>query len=98
MRIAAKMSSSLPFRMNCAIPLAAMNSAAMLLESRELDSAEREWTIQVVRRQCRTMKILLDDLLDVTRFTLGRVTLKKQTLTLASVIRIPRSKRHNPHG
>ena len=32
------------------------------------------------------MKILLDDLLDVTRFTLGRVTLKKQTLTLASLI------------
>lgn len=67
-------------------PLAAIDSAAMLLESVQLDSAKRDWTIQVVRRQCRTMKILLDDLLDVTRFTLGRVTLKKQTLTLASVI------------
>ena len=67
-------------------PLAAIDSAAMLLESVQLDSAKRDWTIQVVRRQCRTMKILLDDLLDVTRFTLGRVTLKKQTLTLASLI------------
>lgn len=67
-------------------PLAAIDSAAMLLESVQLDRAKREWTIQVVRRQCRTMKILLDDLLDVTRFTLGRVTLKKQTLTLGSLI------------
>ena len=67
-------------------PLAAIDSSAMLLETAQLDSAKREWTIQVVRRQCRTMKILLDDLLDVTRFTLGRVTLKKQTLTLASLI------------
>ena len=67
-------------------PLAAIDSSAMLLESAQLDSAKRDWTIQVVRRQCRTMKILLDDLLDVTRFTLGRVTLKKQTLTLASLI------------
>ena len=67
-------------------PLAAIDSSAMLLETPQLDSAKREWALQVVRRQCRTMKILLDDLLDVTRFTLGRVTLKKQTLTLASLI------------
>jgi signal transduction histidine kinase len=67
-------------------PLAAIDSSATLLECAHLDSAKREWAIQVVRRQCRTMKILLDDLLDVSRFTLGRVTLQKQNVTLASLI------------
>ena len=77
-------------------PLAAIDSSAMLLETPQLDSAKREWALQVVRRQCRTMKILLDDLLDVTRLTLGRVTLKKQTLTLRVTDRFEQSRRHNP--
>jgi signal transduction histidine kinase/CheY-like chemotaxis protein len=67
-------------------PLAAIDSSAMLLESAQLDSIRRAWAIQVVRRQCRTMKILLDDLLDVSRFTLGRVTMEKQNIPLASLI------------
>jgi signal transduction histidine kinase len=67
-------------------PLAAIDSSATLLEYAHLDSAKREWAIQVVRRQCRTMKILLDDLLDVSRFTLGRVTLQKQAVTLTALI------------
>jgi signal transduction histidine kinase len=67
-------------------PLAAIDSSAMLLEYAHLDSAKREWAIQVVRRQCRTMKILLDDLLDVSRFTLGRVTLQKKALSLTALI------------
>lgn len=67
-------------------PLAAIDSSAMLLEHPHVDSVKRDWAIQVVRRQCRTMKILLDDLLDVSRFTLGRVTLQKQSLSLAALI------------
>ncbi|WON73774.1 ATP-binding protein [Nitrosospira sp. Is2] len=67
-------------------PLAAIDSSATLLEYAHLDSAKREWALQVVRRQCRTMKILLDDLLDVSRFTLGRVTLQKQNIALTALI------------
>lgn len=67
-------------------PIAAIDSSAQLLQSSGLDSRQREFAAQVVQRQCKAMKILLDDLLDVSRLTLGRMTLHRQSVTLASVI------------
>ena len=67
-------------------PLAAIDSSALLLETPALDIAKRQFATQVVQRQCKAMKILLDDLLDISRLSLGRMTLHKQCVTLASVI------------
>jgi signal transduction histidine kinase/ActR/RegA family two-component response regulator len=67
-------------------PLAAIASSATLLESPDLGSKEREKAVQIVQRQCRVMKILLGDLLDISRLSLGRMILHKQCVTLASVI------------
>ncbi|PTR10792.1 signal transduction histidine kinase [Nitrosospira sp. Nsp5] len=67
-------------------PLAAIDSSAMLMESPNLGSREREKAIRIVQRQCRAMKVLLDDLLDISRLSLGRMTLHKQCVTLASII------------
>lgn len=67
-------------------PIAAIDSSAQLLQSSGIDSRQREFAAQVVQRQCKAMKILLDDLLDVSRLTLGRMTLHRQSVTLASVI------------
>ncbi|MDQ3186401.1 MAG: GAF domain-containing protein [Pseudomonadota bacterium] len=67
-------------------PIAAIDSSARLMQSPGLDGRQREFAAQVVQRQCNAMKILLDDLLDVSRLTLGRMTLHKQSVTLASVI------------
>lgn len=67
-------------------PLAAIDSSALLLESPNLDVAKRELATRVVQRQCKAMKILLEDLLDISRLSLGRMTLHKQCVTLASII------------
>lgn len=67
-------------------PLAAIDSSAMLMESLDLGSREREKAIRIVQRQCRAMKVLLDDLLDISRLSLGRMTLHKQCVTLNSII------------
>ncbi len=67
-------------------PLAAIDSSALLLESPNLDVAKRRLATLVVQRQCKAMKILLDDLLDISRLSRGRMTLHKQCVTLASVI------------
>ncbi|HVW65170.1 MAG TPA: GAF domain-containing protein [Nitrosospira sp.] len=67
-------------------PLSAINNSAALLELPEIGSDKRQWAAKVVQRQCRAMKILLDDLLDASRLSLGRLTLHKQNVTLVSVI------------
>lgn len=67
-------------------PLAAIDSSALLLELPNLDAAKRELATKVVQRQCRTMKILLDDLLDISRLSLGRMTLYKQHVSLGSIL------------
>lgn len=67
-------------------PLAAIDSSAMLMESPDLGDREREKATQIVQRQCKAMKILLDDLLDISRLSLGRMPLHKQCVTLASII------------
>lgn len=67
-------------------PLSAIENSAMLLELPEIGGDKRQWAAKVVRRQCRAMKFLLDDLLDASRLSLGRLTLHKQNVTLASVI------------
>jgi signal transduction histidine kinase/CheY-like chemotaxis protein len=67
-------------------PLSAIVNSAMLLELPDITADKRQWAAKVVQRQCRAMKILLDDLLDASRLSLGRLTLHKQNVTLASVL------------
>jgi two-component system CheB/CheR fusion protein len=67
-------------------PLAAVTSAAALLTEESSTAAQREQAAQIVRRQSRTMKVLLDDLLDVSRLTVGQLELHLQDVTLCSVV------------
>jgi signal transduction histidine kinase/CheY-like chemotaxis protein len=67
-------------------PLSAIENSATLLQLPEIGDEKHQWAAKVVQRQCRAMKILLDDLLDASRLSLGRLTLHKQNVTLASVI------------
>ncbi|HVK53461.1 MAG TPA: PAS domain S-box protein [Burkholderiales bacterium] len=67
-------------------PLASLSSAAQLLQSPDLDAEGRQWAAQVVQRQSKSMGILLDDLLDISRLTLGRLTLRKQHVALATIL------------
>jgi signal transduction histidine kinase/CheY-like chemotaxis protein len=68
-------------------PLAAIRNALWLLE--EMGSKEERAARQreVIQRQTGHLVRMVDDLLDVSRVTLGKILLKKQPVDLADVVR-----------
>ena len=67
-------------------PLAPIRHAVKLLESASPDDRRRKWSQEVISRQVQRMALLLDDLLDVSRITTGRLQLKKEHVELASLV------------
>jgi PAS domain S-box-containing protein len=67
-------------------PLAPIRNAAQMLDSPKLGSEQLQWAQRVIQRQVKHMAWLLDDLLDVARITQGKLELKKQPITLNSVV------------
>jgi PAS domain S-box-containing protein len=67
-------------------PLAPIRNAAKLLEAPGADDRQRQWGRDVIARQVQRMALLLDDLLDVSRITSGRLQLRKQPVDLASLV------------
>ena len=67
-------------------PLASIASASELLLMPRLPQAALEKAAQVVQRQARAMKVLLDELLDVSRLTLGRLTLNRHPVSVGTFI------------
>jgi PAS domain S-box-containing protein len=67
-------------------PLAPIRSAAHALGQSELSPTDLDWCRDVITRQVKHMALLLDDLLDVSRITTGRIELKKETVQLEAVI------------
>lgn len=59
-------------------PLASIHAAGTALAEPDLPAPERGRVIDIVRRQTQTMKVLLDDLLDVSSLRLGRMNLRKR--------------------
>ena len=67
-------------------PLAPIRNAAKLLEAPGADDRQRQWGRDVIARQVQRMALLLDDLLDVSRITSGRLQLRKEAVDLASLV------------
>jgi signal transduction histidine kinase/CheY-like chemotaxis protein len=67
-------------------PLAPIRHAARMLESRAIDESQQKWARDVISRQVRRMALLLDDLLDVSRITQGRLELKIEIVSLQSIV------------
>ncbi|HEX2162558.1 MAG TPA: ATP-binding protein, partial [Thermoanaerobaculia bacterium] len=67
-------------------PLAAVDSGLALLESDTLDDAERRRTRRMIRQQTAQLTRLLDDLLDVTRISRGKIRLRKRPIDLVEVL------------
>jgi PAS domain S-box-containing protein len=67
-------------------PIAAIHGASQLLGRLETES-ELEWAKDVIHRQIANLSHLIDDLLDVSRITRGKIVLRKQPLDLAPIIR-----------
>lgn len=67
-------------------PLAPIRNAAEVVGSAQATAAQRQWGHEVIGRQVRNMALLLDDLLDVSRITRGRLELKKSIVVLADLV------------
>ncbi len=67
-------------------PLAAMQSGIELLKLTPLPVKKVPWARDLLQRQLRHLKRLIDDLLDVSRITTGRVQLRRETVELKKVI------------
>jgi PAS domain S-box-containing protein len=67
-------------------PLAPIANAVEILRVKGGDQQEVVWSRDIIDRQVRHMAYLLDDLLDVSRITRGRLKLRKSRATLESVV------------
>jgi signal transduction histidine kinase/DNA-binding response OmpR family regulator len=68
-------------------PLAPICNAAQLLKlNTSDDDADMKWTTEVIDRQVNQMVRLIDDLLDVSRITSGKIRLKRQVMDITRVV------------
>jgi signal transduction histidine kinase/DNA-binding response OmpR family regulator len=67
-------------------PLAPMRSAAQLLKMPGVGESQSHMAREIIERQVRHMVRLIDDLMDVSRITLGQVNLRHERVNLGAVI------------
>jgi signal transduction histidine kinase/CheY-like chemotaxis protein len=68
-------------------PLAPVHNAVRLLQMKVPDHPDVGWAAGVIDRQVVHMVRLVDDLLDVSRITQGKIRLQREAVDLASVLR-----------
>ncbi|MCI0455585.1 MAG: ATP-binding protein, partial [Gemmataceae bacterium] len=67
-------------------PLAPIRNAVQVLRLLAQDNPNLRWAGEVVERQVQHLSRLVDDLLDVSRFMRGKITLRKESIDLAAVV------------
>ena len=67
-------------------PLAPLRNAVSILRLKESPDPDVLWCRGVIERQAAQLTRLVDDLLDVSRITLGKIKLQPQPLDLGSVV------------
>jgi signal transduction histidine kinase len=67
-------------------PLAPLVTSLELLRRHKLDAATSKNVLDVMARQTSQLRRLVDDLLDVSRVSRGRIELKRERLTLSEVL------------
>ncbi|HEY7799464.1 MAG TPA: ATP-binding protein, partial [Hyphomonadaceae bacterium] len=67
-------------------PLSPIRNAVQILDLHTATERQKQWSREVIARQVKHMALLLDDLLDVSRITRGRLQLRKDFVDLESVI------------
>ncbi|MCK9620432.1 MAG: PAS domain-containing protein [Methylobacter sp.] len=68
-------------------PLAPISNAVNILKLPSLDEAQLTWCRDVIGRQVEHMVRLVDDLLDVSRISRGKIELKKEPLEVSAIVR-----------
>jgi two-component system, sensor histidine kinase len=67
-------------------PLSALTTAVHLLEQESLDANTELMARQIVKRQTSLMSRLLDDLLDVSRITRGKLEIRTAPIAVSAII------------
>lgn len=67
-------------------PLAPIRLAAGIFGSPASSEAQKQRSQQIIERQVKHMALLLDDLFDISRITLGKLVLRKEALDLRIVV------------
>ena len=67
-------------------PLAPISNAVHILQISDDDPERREWAADVIGRQLKQLVRLVDDLLDVSRITRGKIELKLESIDAGKVV------------
>jgi PAS domain S-box-containing protein len=67
-------------------PLAPISNAVQIMKRSSLDETRLVWCRDVIGRQIEHLVRLVDDLLDVSRISRGKIELKKEPLTVAAIV------------
>jgi signal transduction histidine kinase len=67
-------------------PLAPIRNAVGIMRRKRSEDPQLEWCYDVIERQTGQLKRLVDDLLDVSRITQGKVQLRRETVDLATIV------------
>jgi PAS domain S-box-containing protein len=67
-------------------PLAAVANSLQIARTPGIDDEALRWSQDVMERQVSQLTRLIDDLLDVSRFTRGKITLRKEIVSLEELI------------
>jgi PAS domain S-box-containing protein len=67
-------------------PLAPLRNAAEILQTVEATPHDREQAHHIIERQIENMSRMIDDLLDVSRITEGKIELRKQPVALGTIL------------
>ena len=67
-------------------PLSPIRNAAEILRLRGDSSPELQWALDVIERQMQHMTRLVDDLLDISRITMNRLELRKETVEIGAIL------------
>ncbi|MEO8303293.1 MAG: response regulator [Betaproteobacteria bacterium] len=69
-------------------PLTPITNALYIMDQQGTDAGKVAWARQVIGRQTRILGRLVDDLLDVSRITRGKIALKIESLEVADVVAV----------
>jgi signal transduction histidine kinase len=67
-------------------PLGPIRQAALLLDCDTTSAQQRQWCVSIIDRQVGVMATLLDDLLDLSRISAGKLNLRREAVELSAVI------------
>lgn len=67
-------------------PLSPIRAAAAVLKMNHVDRARHDWAVGVIERQSTAMARLLEDLLDISRISSGRIEIERQPVVLSAVM------------